>query len=661
MAKVKVAVVGTVGRVVQIDQNATYGALLGLNLFTPNGVVGTPATVRAWLGLQTVAEAEEAGEDTAGTNHHRLLQGLTLGDDHPQYTQWIQDEIITGSWHFRTYDGILIENPDYLEAGIELTTYTGSDPLNNGIGNQLAFWEVGVGGAFTSKSYGFRMRHTGDVNGEGDLDWYRHENSTTGVLFMKFTRDSSQIQFADGTAALPVWTNIGDTNTGMYFPAANSIGFSTGGVLRLQVEDDQITASVAPRFANTLSPTSLAADQNNYSPTNLTEAMHLRLAGTAARSITGLATGENGRWLTVTNVGSFDLTFVHESASSTAANRFTFDNALSFVLGPAQTETFWYDTTSSRWRALNRVEWNGTLFVDNQAVTGGNARILLGASAFPAWVSTGNTVSPSATSGFFQATSVIGQWPVQIGIAQTAGYTFGRVNTSLASPSVLLTNQGIGGFIAGGYDGSNFRDSAAVFQFVSDGNWSTTSLPTRLVVQLTPASSTTLSEYYRFDTSGLRLGFGARLGFFNSSNAHVADFVISGTRALNLRGNSAASPEINELILGFNARPVQLTLIEDVNIVIGAGSDLTIGHNGTNSILTNITGNLIFTTGAGTAFTFNRPVRLAGFTVATLPAGTIGDTAYVTDAAAPVWGAAVAGGGAVMVPVYYTGAAWFVG
>jgi len=54
-------------------------------------------------------------------------------------------------------------------------------------------------------------------------------------------------------------------------------------------------------------------------------------------------------------------------------------------------------------------------------------------------------------------------------------------------------------------------------------------------------------------------------------------------------------------------------------------------------------------------------IRLKGYAVAGLPAGTIGDTAYVTDALAPVFGAAVAAGGAVMVPVYYTGAAWFVG
>lgn len=54
-------------------------------------------------------------------------------------------------------------------------------------------------------------------------------------------------------------------------------------------------------------------------------------------------------------------------------------------------------------------------------------------------------------------------------------------------------------------------------------------------------------------------------------------------------------------------------------------------------------------------------IRTKGYTVATLPAATQGDRAHVTDANAPVFGAAVAGGGAVMVPVYYTGAAWFVG
>jgi hypothetical protein len=51
-------------------------------------------------------------------------------------------------------------------------------------------------------------------------------------------------------------------------------------------------------------------------------------------------------------------------------------------------------------------------------------------------------------------------------------------------------------------------------------------------------------------------------------------------------------------------------------------------------------------------------VRLAQYTVSTLPAGVQGDTAYVTDALAPTYLAVVVGGGAVVCKVFYNGTAW---
>lgn len=51
-------------------------------------------------------------------------------------------------------------------------------------------------------------------------------------------------------------------------------------------------------------------------------------------------------------------------------------------------------------------------------------------------------------------------------------------------------------------------------------------------------------------------------------------------------------------------------------------------------------------------------VRLKGYTVATLPAGVVGDTAYVTDALAPTFLATIVGGGAVVSPVFYNGTNW---
>lgn len=51
-------------------------------------------------------------------------------------------------------------------------------------------------------------------------------------------------------------------------------------------------------------------------------------------------------------------------------------------------------------------------------------------------------------------------------------------------------------------------------------------------------------------------------------------------------------------------------------------------------------------------------VILKGYTVATLPAGTIGMTAYVTDALAPTFLAVLVGGGAVVTTCFYNGTNW---
>ena len=56
------------------------------------------------------------------------------------------------------------------------------------------------------------------------------------------------------------------------------------------------------------------------------------------------------------------------------------------------------------------------------------------------------------------------------------------------------------------------------------------------------------------------------------------------------------------------------------------------------------------------------PVQIArGYTVSTLPTGVVGQRAYVTDAASPTFGAAVSGGGSVVIPVFRNATAWIVG
>ena len=51
-------------------------------------------------------------------------------------------------------------------------------------------------------------------------------------------------------------------------------------------------------------------------------------------------------------------------------------------------------------------------------------------------------------------------------------------------------------------------------------------------------------------------------------------------------------------------------------------------------------------------------IALQSFTVATLPTGAPGDSAYVSDASAPLYGAALVGGGTVLTPVFRNATVW---
>jgi hypothetical protein len=60
-------------------------------------------------------------------------------------------------------------------------------------------------------------------------------NGTTAAV----TIDTSQrAAFVAGTEALPAITTTGDTNTGMWFPAADTIAFSEGGAEAMRIDSD---------------------------------------------------------------------------------------------------------------------------------------------------------------------------------------------------------------------------------------------------------------------------------------------------------------------------------------------------------------------------------------------------------------------------------------
>lgn len=97
---------------------------------------------------------------------------------------------------------------------------------------------IGAGSAITDQ-YGFHANSniTGATNNYG---FYSNIASGTGRwnFYAAGTADNyfaGNVQFAAGTAAAPAITTSGDTNTGIFFPAADTIAFAEGGaeVMRL--------------------------------------------------------------------------------------------------------------------------------------------------------------------------------------------------------------------------------------------------------------------------------------------------------------------------------------------------------------------------------------------------------------------------------------------
>ena len=65
------------------------------------------------------------------------------------------------------------------------------------------------------------------------------------------------VNFADGTAVAPSITNDGDTNTGVFYPAADTVGVSTGGSERMRVDSSGnvgIGTSNTPSNKDTVTP-----------------------------------------------------------------------------------------------------------------------------------------------------------------------------------------------------------------------------------------------------------------------------------------------------------------------------------------------------------------------------------------------------------------------
>lgn len=207
---------------------------------------------------------------------------------------------------------------------------------------------------------------------------------------------------------------------------------------------------------------------------------------------------------------------------------------------------------------------------------------------------------------------------------------------------------------------STLTGSAATSALSISQTWNTTGSPTAIFANITNTAS------------------GASANLMNLQVGGVSQFKVSKAGNVNILGEVTSTA-----YYGFSQQRLRLT-------DGGAGTFALIKGNGTGIlVITNSAENDInrlnfggsnsafpalkrVTTGlvarladdsANTTFTASNlistsTVRLQGYTVATLPAGTIGDIAYVTDALAPSFLVTVTGGGAIVTTVFYNGTNW---
>lgn len=136
---------------------------------------------------------------------------------------------------------------------------------------------------------------------------------------------------------------INNTTIGATTPAA-------GTFTNLTASNSVNTGAV---FLSGQTSVSIAADQNNWNPAGFGNAVEVAVDGGAAdRNITGLiAAASNGQLSVIRNAGTTNLIrLVNQSASSTAANRFSLANDINIPPGAAI--ALRYNSTTQRWHSV---------------------------------------------------------------------------------------------------------------------------------------------------------------------------------------------------------------------------------------------------------------------------------------------------------------------
>lgn len=104
-------------------------------------------------------------------------------------------------------------------------------------------------------------------------------------------------------------------------------------------------------YTSAVSPSALSGTTNDYA--GCTSSFCRLDTGAASRDLTGISPLTGGTHHYLCNINATNnVVLKHENASSSAANRFTFNGATDRTIAPAECFSVIYDATTARWREL---------------------------------------------------------------------------------------------------------------------------------------------------------------------------------------------------------------------------------------------------------------------------------------------------------------------
>jgi hypothetical protein len=354
-----------------------------------------------------------------------------------------------------------------------------------GMQNLLAFLAEGLGGIPVGT---FTTQAVDPAKVSASLGWTR-----TGTTLAPKTA-GDVVTFSAGTAALPGLAVVGDPNTGIFSPGADTLTLGTGGVGRLYLDSlGQVSIGGPAGVAAVLS---LGGIGTGSAPNTNGFVSHIAAPKAATASFSNIVSVVSTQPAsTHGEIKHFCAAQGAVGAGSVVTKQYGFFAGVDITHG---TNTYGYyggmQPGTNRWNFYSAGTADSYFASNNFIFANGGAerarfdaagRLLIGGST---------SFTGSALQVFGGITSAA--------VAQRAEMGLWRFNGTSGAPTAVVANDVLGRIYALGYDGAAYQTAARI-EISADSAPSASSMPGRISMLTTPSGSILPLERLRIKSTGV--------------------------------------------------------------------------------------------------------------------------------------------------------------